>query len=248
MSVCRTRMPHGIKLRVLQIGSIFAVIFGLMVISSYAQIDPAPKVDIGDIGPTYSNGIVTIEGEIINIDYYVADDESWKMLVFTVEDNTGSIDVKMYTETTDELIKEKNTPAIGDECTVRGSIYIRGEELYLILESSSHLDIDRPIDLKGTALEFYDIYINDPSKILEKRVRVKGNVSWVEESYFDLDSKVRIYFPDYVKDFAPNADIEVIVGDVVKVIGITQEWYGMLEVLPPTMYDVEILSHGGGNP
>ncbi|MHA1337458.1 MAG: OB-fold nucleic acid binding domain-containing protein [Promethearchaeota archaeon] len=244
---CGSKMPHGTRLRVTQITSFVAVIIGIIGLSIYAQIEPAPLVNIGDIGPTYSNGVVIIEGTITNIDYREASDESWRMVIFTVEDNTGSIDVKVYTEATNDLIKEKNTPAIGDKCRVRGTVYIKGEDMYLILEASYYLTIIREIDYSLTAKQLYQYYNSTPDQYLGKRVEVTGEVTYVggDGSYFDLDDVIRIYFPDYVREFAPNVSISVIVGDQIKVVGIVQEYYDIVEVLPGSMYDFEIISHGG---
>jgi len=246
-SWCHSKMPHGTRLRITQFASIIAVIAGLISLSLYARIDPAPHVNIGDINQTYSNGTVTIKGEIVNIDYIVPSDESWKILIFTVEDKTGSIDVKAYTETTDELIEERNTPALGDDCTVRGSVFVRGDELYILLESTEYLTIKRPIDFTLNSTDLYALYENNTSDYIGKRVKVNGTVSWVDtdNSYFDLDNVVRIFYPEYVRKFSPNVIISVIVGDIVEVIGLIDEYYGTLEVLPGSMHDVEIISHGG---
>jgi len=244
---CHSKMPHGTRLRVSQISVFISVIIGIFILAVYAQIDPAPKVNIGDINQTYSNGIVTIEGKITNIDYYVSEDESWRMLTFTVEDKTGSIDVKAYTETIEELINDKNTPAIGDKCTIRGSVYIKGEDLYLILDSSQYLDISRTIKYELQATELLSLYQADTEKYDGTRVKVTGFVSWIGEdnTYFDLDSSVRVYFPDYVREFAPGESISVVVGDEVEVVGLVDSYFDIVEVLPGSMYDFKITSYGG---
>jgi len=242
---CRSKMPHGTRLRIIQYVSIFAVIFGLVGLGIYAAIDPAPFVNIGDIGPTYSNGTVTIKGHVTNIDYRVANDESWKTLIFTVTDNTGSIDVKAYTETTDEMIEDKNTPAIGDDCTVRGSIYIRGDELYLLLDSSNYYKYQRPAALVTNATELFNLYNATPSEYLGIRVNVTGEVTKVGSSYFELDNVTRVFFPEYVRAFAPEVTISVYEEDIVEVIGFTELYYDTLEILPGSMYDIKILIQGG---
>jgi hypothetical protein len=243
---CRSKMPHGTRLRVMQYISVFAVIFGLVGLGIYASIDPAPYVNIGDIGPTYSNGTVTIRGQVTNIDYRVASDESWKTLIFTVKDSTGSIDVKAYTEQTDEMIENRNTPAIGDDCDVRGSIYIRGDELYLLIETSAHYQYRRPTEYTLNATELFNLYNATPSVYLGVRVNVTGEVTQVGSSFFELDNVTRIYFPEYVRAFAPDVAITVFEEDIVEVIGFTELYYDTLEVLPGSMYDIRILIQGGG--
>ena len=242
---CHTKMPHGSRLRITQYASIFAVIFGLVGLGIYASIDPAPLVNIGDIGPTYSNGTVTIQGNVTNIDYRVASDLSWKTLIFTVTDNTGSIDVKAYTEQTDEMIENHNTPAIGDQCRVRGSIYIRGNELYLLIDTSDNYHYERPTDYTMNATELFNMYNATPSAYLGHRVNVTGVVTKVGSSFFELDNLTRIFFPDYVRAFAPDVTITVYEGDTVEVIGFIDLYYDTLEVLPGSMYDIRILVSGG---
>jgi len=245
---CRTKMAHGTRLRITQYVSIFAVIAGIIGLGIYARLDPAPLVNIGDIGPTYSNGVVTIQGEVTNIDLREASDGSWKTLYFTVTDSTGSIVVKAYTETTDEMITAHNTPAMGDDCTVRGTVYIRGDEMYILLDNSAYFIYDRPAALSVNATQLFDLYNNTPSDYLGIRVKVTGNVTEVggDDTYFELDNLIRIYFPDYVRAFSPDVSISVIAGDTVEVIGITEIYYNTLQVLPGSMYDITITNSEGG--
>ncbi|MHA1339717.1 MAG: hypothetical protein ACTSRZ_06185 [Promethearchaeota archaeon] len=247
--VCKAKMPHGTRLRVTQILTVILVVLGLLGISFYAQIDPAPYVDIGDLGPTYANGTITIKGNITNIDYREASDGSWKTLIFTVTDNTGSIDVKAYTETTEQMIEAHNTPAIGDQCEVRGSVYIKGEDMYLLLDASDYFKPIRIIDLEINATDLYNGFQSNKENYLGKRVKVNGTVSKIgsDYSYFDLDYQVRIYFPDYVRAFSPDTTLTIIKGDYVQVEGVVSEYYGQIEVLPSTLYDIEIITSGGGS-
>lgn len=245
---CQSKMPHGTRLRVFQISSILALIVGLFVLGSVARINPAPKVNIGDIGPTYSNGIVTIEGNINDINYYEGSNATWKMLLFTVEDDTGSIDVKCYTEMVDELIDEENTPAIGDECEVRGSVFVRGEELYMLLESSAHLKISRDVDLTINATDLYPIYEDH----LGERVKVQGTVDYVDEDgtffYIDTDDArdVRVYIPEYIQIFYPETQINVLTGDIIEVTGILEEYVdGVPQIAPGSAKDIDIIGSGG---
>lgn len=244
---CRSKMPHGKRLRILQGATLIGLILGLFAISIMARVNPAPSVSIGDIGPTYSNGIVTITGNVTNIDYRVASDESWKMIIFSVEDQTASIDIKAYTEVADAMIEDHNTPAIGDDCNVRGSVFVRGDELYLYLDSSDYYDPIRTVDYYMTSTELNASYEMSPETYQDKRVMVNGNVTYVggDGSFIELDESIRIYFPEYVRDFSPDASVSVLAGDEVNVTGIIDEYYGIVEVLPPTMYEVEILSQGG---
>ncbi len=248
--VCRATMPHGTKLRFMQVAIVLGAIFGLVVLGFYARLNPAPLVNIGDIGPTYSNGSVTIKGNITGIDFQVASDNSWRTLIFTVNDTTGSINVKAYTETADELIIAHNTPAIGDQCTVRGSVYVKGTDLYLLLEASAYFQPSRPLDfsLNATALE--SLFNATPADYLNKRAKVNGTVTFVgtDGTYFDVDGKVRVFFPDYVRQFSPSTSISVIAGDIVWVTGIISAYYDTLELLPATMFEIEITFHGGGLP
>ncbi len=248
--VCRAKMPHGTKLRFMQVAIVIGAIFGLVVLGFYARINPAPLVNIGDIGPTYSNGSVTIQGNITGIDYRVASDNSWRTLIFTVTDSTGAIDVKAYTETTDAMIAAHNTPAIGDQCTIRGSVYVKGTDLYLLLEASAYFQPNRPLDFTLNATTLETLYNATPGDYLNKRAKVNGTVTFVgtDGSYFDLDGKVRVYFPDYVRQFSPSTTISVIAGDIVWVTGVIAEYYDTLELLPATMFEIEITYHGGGSP
>ncbi|MHA1733527.1 MAG: hypothetical protein ACTSU5_16385 [Promethearchaeota archaeon] len=244
-SVCGAKMPHGTRLRVTQVVVVAAVIIGLFGLSVYARVDPAPTVAIGDIGPTYSNGTVTINGNITNIDYRVASDGSWRMIIFTVTDETGSIDVKAYTETTEEMIEDHNTPAFGDECTVRGSVYIKGSQLYLLIDGSSYFQPHRVPSAKYTATEFRALYDASSSSYLGKRVCVNGTVTLLEDWYLELDQSVRVYIPEYVRDFSPDFTWNITKGDFVNVTGVVTEYRGEPELEPATLYEIVKVTTGG---
>ncbi|MBD3351293.1 MAG: hypothetical protein GF364_07380 [Candidatus Lokiarchaeota archaeon] len=246
-SECGAKMPHGTKLRILQFLTVAFLILGLIGLGIYSGINPAPKVNIGDISETWSNGIVTIEGNVTNIDYREASDGTWKTLIFTVEDQTGKIDVKAYTETVNEMIDELNTPAIGDVCTVRGSIYIRGDELYLLIDSSTYFTPIREVDLYYNSTNLYDLFVANPTSVEGKRVEVNGTISYIdsEMTFFELDEVVRIYYPEYVRLFSPDQTVTIVEGSVVNVTGIIEDYYGTLEVLPASTADIEVIEYGG---
>lgn len=253
-TVCRAKMPHGNRLRATQAAVLVATVLGLYLLGGYARVDPAPLVDIGDVGVTYSNGLVTVNGTVTNIDFRQASDGSWRTLIFSVTDDTGTIDVKAYTEVVDEMIATFNTPAMGDRCSVRGSVYVKGDDKYLLLEASRYFVPTRPVVVEANATTLYQNLVVtgawNLSEYLGQRVRVNGTISRVADdgSYFDLDYDVRVYLPDYVRQFAPNQTLSVVKGDLVEVVGVLDLYYGTLEVLPGSVRDVEIIAHGGAQP
>ncbi|MHA1822126.1 MAG: OB-fold nucleic acid binding domain-containing protein [Promethearchaeota archaeon] len=246
-NVCHHVMPHGRRLRITQLITIFAVIFGLVGLSFYSIYHPVPIVSIGNIGPTYSNGTVRIRGNITNIDYREASDLSWKMIIFTVQDDTGSIDVKAYTQTVEEMINNYNTPAMGDYCEVKGSVYIRGNDLHLLLDSSSYFKPIRKIDFEMNATTFIAQYESNSSVFINKRIKLNGTVTKIgsDYNYIDINDKVRIYIPEYIRIFSPNITLTTIPGDTIEVTGVIQDYYGTPEILPATLNDIKIITYGG---
>ncbi|TXT64054.1 MAG: hypothetical protein BAJALOKI1v1_620005 [Promethearchaeota archaeon] len=250
-SVCRAKMPHSTKLKIIQIASILGVIFGLVMIGIYAQQDPAPNVSIADIGRTYSNANISIEGKITDVGFYQADDFSWRMLILTVSDvvGWGSIEVKIFTETVDELIQTRNIPVVGDYCEIRGSIYIKGSDMYLNLESSSYLKLYRITEFPTNgepinAIEFYDVY----EEHIGERVYVNGTVEYVNSEYFffyintNHTNDLRVSISDYVRLFSPWISLNVIAGEIVEVKGTLGEYAeGIPEILPSSENDIKIV-------
>lgn len=255
---CGAKMPHGTRLRIFQIVSVIGVILGLIVLGIYAQVDPAPRVNIGDIGPTYSNAAVTIEGEITGMDYYEADDNSWKVLILTLNDGTGSIDVKAYTEVIDDLIQSEEgreateayrTPAIGDNCKIRGNVYVKGDDLHLMLESTSFITVSREVEFptNGSSIRASS-FINVYEDHLNERVYVNGTVGEVntEDSYFMINTtapeieNIKVTVPIYAKIFNPDMSISVISGQMVRVKGICGEYkVGGPQITIGSMTDIE---------
>lgn len=257
---CGEKMPHGTRLRIFQILSVIGAIIGLIFLGMYAQVDPAPKVNIGDIGPTYSNAAVTIKGEITDMDYYEAEDNSWKVLILTITDDTGSIDVKAYTEVIEELIQTSNggeesetyrTPALGDDCEIRGSVYVKGDDLHLMLESRKFLTVSRKIEFPSNgssirAPDFFEVY----QEHLNERVYVNGTVGEVntEESFFMINTtkeeNMKVTVPIYAKIFNPDMSLSVLSGSKVRVKGICGEYkVGGPQITVGSMTDIE----GGGD-
>ncbi len=249
---CRDKMPHAKRLQIARVSSILIMIVGLIGLGFYAQKDPAPLVKIGDIGPTYSYGTVTISGNITNIDYRVADDDSWRMLIMDVDDGSGTIEVKAFTEVVREMINEENTPAEGDSCDIRGTVNIKGNEKYVLLGSSMHFRPERTpvVDDYFTAEELSDSHADDSSPYLNEWVRVRGNVTYVNDDskIIELDGILTIYVPKQVQDFSPNSVWNFTANTEIEVIGRVKEYYGDLEVVPAHMSDIEVLGYvGGGN-
>jgi hypothetical protein len=253
--VCRAKMPHANKLRIVQIASILGVIIGLVMIGVYASQNPAPTVSIGDIGRTYSNANITIEGKITDVSFYQADDFSWRMLIIEVSDVTGwnTITVKAFTDTVDELISTRNLPVAGDFCRIRGSIYIKGSDMYLNLESSSYLDIFRIVEFPAdgepiSAIEFYDVY----EEHIGERVFVNGTVEYVnsELMFFYINTNrtndLRVAYSNYVKLFNPGISLNLVNEMIVEVKGTVSEYAeGIPQINPSSETDINVTGWAG---
>lgn len=244
---CHSTMPHAPQLRLGRFLALMITIGGLILMGMYASIEPAPTVNIGALGPTFSNGNLIIEGEITNIDYFEPADRSWKSLRFTVTDSTGSIEVKAYTETINEMIQTQNTPALGEECSVRGSYYIRGEEQYILLDNCDYFITSREISFHLTSDELLNSYALSPNSYLGEWAQINGTITYIGTNgyYFDLDNSIRIYFPEYARAFSSDSTFTYIEGDVVSIEGIIHEYDNKPELHLARTGDINYISHGG---
>jgi DNA/RNA endonuclease YhcR with UshA esterase domain len=244
---CYEPMPHAPELKLGRILALIMTIAGLIMIGMYASIEPAPNVRIADLGPTYSNANLIIKGNITNIDYYEPDDGSWKSLRFTVDDGSGSIEVKAYTETIDKMIFSGNTPALGETCSVRGSFYIRGDEKYILLGNNEYFITSREINHFLNASTLASLYSSKPQQYRGDWAQLNGTITYIGNDgvYFDLDNSVRIYFPEYVRVFSINSTFTFIEGDRVSIEGIIHDYNGKPELHLARAEDISFISHGG---
>ncbi|MEM4204620.1 MAG: hypothetical protein QXS54_11175 [Candidatus Methanomethylicaceae archaeon] len=118
-------------------------LFGLWVYAAFF-VD-VPAVNIGDLSLTYNFAHIKIRGNVSELPSY---NEDTGLLRITVNDGTGTLDVRAYSNIALELINSGRVPAPGDYVEVEGTLRIRSPTYkYLILNSAKQLHATRkPIE------------------------------------------------------------------------------------------------------
>lgn len=169
---------------------------------------------IGKISPTNNYGVVRIAGRVISIPFITENS-----LVFTIEDDSGSVDIRIYYPVFMHL---KCIPEYGDYVRLVGKINYRANYYYLLVDSPNHIEIERLPTLNTTV---NSLISGNFDKI---RVRVQGKlhhlskkVSWYGKLY--NDSYISLYFPSYLIRLKGYSEFSV--GDNITVEGVVK-WYG----------------------
>lgn len=193
---------------------LIVAVVGLSFLIVLARLTPVHVIEIGKISPTNNYGVVKIIGRIATVPYLTE-----SSLVFTVDDGSGLIDVRMYYPYFKLL---KVLPEYGDFVELEGKIFFRGEYYYLIVDSPESVKISR---LPPLNLSLISMSSDDYDKV---RVIVEGKLTHLtkKESWYGRlynNTSILLYFPSYIIQLRGYDSIKV--GDEVIVTGVLK-WYG----------------------
>lgn len=145
-------------------------------------------VSIAELGRKCNFAQVRIEGRVSGeIRVYSSESDSGmsaRGLEFEVDDGTGVIRIRCYEDAFDELRAARNIPGPEDRVTLIGNYQYKAKRQFVILSSSSDLQIDRIKPEKATPIvqisraEEYGLPIN-------QRLKVTGCVKSVEDGLYE---------------------------------------------------------------
>ncbi len=124
--------------RVLKVGSLVLAVLGLGVLYLAATHSQVPVVKTGNLSGTMNWAYVCIEGVVTRQPTYDAGSGTLK---FWVGDGTGEIMVTAYSPEAEWLVDKGHVPVMGDHITVEGTLRVREDFEYLILNVPERVDI-----------------------------------------------------------------------------------------------------------
>jgi DNA/RNA endonuclease YhcR with UshA esterase domain len=163
---CGADVGQRIAVRAFKYGSLVLAILGLAVLLFVARRSQAPTVEIGSLAGTMNWAYVRIEGVTSRQPAY---DPEAQSLEFWVWDGTGEILVAAYRSETEALLAGNRVPQMGDDVAVEGTLRIKEDFQYLVLNVPEHTEI-RP----GEAVEIPIAEVSGAARY--QKVRVKGMV------------------------------------------------------------------------
>jgi DNA/RNA endonuclease YhcR with UshA esterase domain len=163
---CGADVGQRIAVRAFKYGSLVLAVLGLAMLLFVARRSQVPTVDVGSLAGTMNWAYVRIEGVTSRQPAY---DPEAQSLGFWVWDGTGEILVTAYRSEIEALVAGNRVPQMGDEVAVEGTLRIKDDFQYLVLNVPEHTEIraaeavEMPIAEVGGAARY-------------QKVRVKGMV------------------------------------------------------------------------
>ncbi len=145
----------------------FALIVGLggtLLIYLAARGIKAPLIKIQDIGPTNAFAYVRIEGE--NTRTRIYDDGG---VSFWVDDGTGSLMVRSYSDMGKKLLAQNRVPGPGDRVSVEGTLNLREDFVMMIVNVPTKVTIERVVPEVVAIANLDDDY-------MDEKVLVEGKI------------------------------------------------------------------------
>ncbi len=246
---CGTKIPKHTGYYYAKYGALTFALIGIVLLLIFAQNVPVQYVHIKDISQTYNYGTVEIKGIVSSAPSLIVYKEGSATLYIDVDDGTGIMSVHVYSPTVEKLAKADKLPGYGEYVDVIGEVYIRGSNIYMIVNSPEEINIIKP---KPVQMSIADINSIEYPYAKYVRVELNATVLKVHEtsrgSYVlnitDGTGYMDMYLPYSVVYFS-NMDVKSLEGKKINVVG-SIEWYGSFmngywELIPSSINDIKVI-------
>ena len=193
---CTANVKRRVRIKV-----IYIVAISLIIISSfYAYLSYAsPEVEITkikDLGIDQNYNFVHVRGKVIDYPRAYEGDYGVTEVVFTVNDGTGDISIKIYRGLINKAVEEKKIPGIGDEVDVSGTFSYSNKKTITV----NNINLLHVIKGKFENMNLKEIYHASPWALKNgEMVSVAGNITGIHEYSFgfiaSIDEKVDLLIP-----------------------------------------------------
>ena len=172
---CGAAVYKRLSVRLFRWGSLVLAFVGLGLLWMAARGIDAPMMNIHELEPTMSMGLVKVAGRVENRPRLHPE---WKSLYMKLDDGTGELAVKAYSEVA-TVIAEQDMPRRGDSIAVEGMIRFKsgGSAPTMLIQAPQHLEYIKKVARPSDAKEYP---IAEVTEDMEGRfVVVKGElISW----------------------------------------------------------------------
>ncbi len=235
---CGAAVGQRMAVRVFRYGSLALAVVGLAVLLFVATRSRVPTVEIGSLAGTMNWAYVRVEGTVIRQPAY---DPEARSLTFWVWDGTGEIMVTAYRSEAEWLQAHGLVPVMGDGVAVEGTLRVKEDFQYLILNVPQHVEVRPTAPLAVTIAE-----VNEG--LLYQKVTVRGVVRDDRTPYAglriltlrDSSGQIDVTLPataTLVGDSLPD----VKVGQAVQVTGAVDRYKGTPQISVGRGSDVVVL-------
>ena len=146
---CRTRVKNRLDIRTFKAISLFVAVVGIAALLVWANMKEHDEWKIGDLTKRQNYAYLEFNGTVVeDARYFYEVSDTGEVLpnslTFTIDDGTGIMEVKAYSEIAKDLIRENRIPVKGDQVTVKGPVNFRGNDMSLLIQDWEVLEIHRP--------------------------------------------------------------------------------------------------------
>jgi DNA/RNA endonuclease YhcR with UshA esterase domain len=132
---CGADVNRRMPVKVFAYGSLLVGVVGVLVLLLVAGRSQVPTVSLGQLSGTMNWAYVRIEGLVIRQPSY---DQETGDLNLWLSDGTGEIMVVAYRPEAEVLLSESLVPAMGDRVALEGTLRIKEDFQYLVLNVPQH--------------------------------------------------------------------------------------------------------------
>ena len=161
---CGADVGRRLAVRAVKYGSLLLAVVGVLVLLLVARRSTVPMVEIGRLVETMNWAYVRVTGTVTRQPAYEPETGT---LTLWLGDGTGEILVTAYRPEAEWLLAAGRVPVMGDGVTLEGTLRIKDEFQYLVLNVPEHAEI-RPAE--ATTLPIGQV---DASRLYQK-VTVQG--------------------------------------------------------------------------
>lgn len=248
---CRTKSPKRRSYKLLKWGGLALAVLGTLAIYAYALgfQGPPPQLEIEDIEPTMNFGTVQLNGVVTGVRYEA--DTEW--LAIFLDDNTGSIFIRVYDSETEALIKRNNVPGVGQRINITGRLRNRPDFNMMILQVANGLKIKETPPLK----ENISAITSSPENYIYERVQLEGKIiSKEKDAPYEGTASIEIQDPTtgesleafisykapWFEEWFNDSWDQISVGDTLRITGGIDLYYESVQLYPANPSDLEVIS------
>jgi DNA/RNA endonuclease YhcR with UshA esterase domain len=235
---CGAVVGKRMAVRVFKVGSLVLAIAGLGVLFLIAARSQVPAIELDAVMGTMNWAYVRVEGTVSRPPDYDPEAKSLKLWVW---DGSGEIMVMAYRAEADWLLADGRVPVMGDEIAVEGTLRVREDFEYLVLNVPQHTEI-RPAE----PIEMSIIQVSQA--VPYQKVTVRGMIRDDREPYQglriltlrDASGEIDVTLPASATLLAGELPM-LGLGQAVQVTGAVDHYQGMPQVAVGWGSDVVVL-------
>ncbi len=247
---CGTKIPKHTGYYYAKYGSMTFAVFGIIFLLLFAQSAPVQYVHIKDIGPTYNYALVEIRGVVSSTPSLVVKNGGSSTLYINVDDGTGVMSVHVYNPNIERLAEKNKIPGYGDFVTIKGELYFRGTNRYMIINDPAQINVKGIASVSMNISEINKIeypYGNYLHVLLTGEIvnyKTTSSRSYIL-NFNDSSGDIKVYVPSYFS-YLYNFNAKNYEGKNISIEGSVQwhgsEMSGEWEIVPGNMNDVKVIS------